>query len=146
MVAFKACIGHGNVLDLLLAGLSRVRTSTAASTGRPDAFDDPTDVRLGGRPSADGEAVGRRDRRTEGADLPPTAGRGGRPPAAGAVLQGRPMGADSCPVCRRPSAIAVHLRRPPPQSIWGRPPVPSALYDSNFSFLHYVFTSLIAVT
>jgi hypothetical protein len=36
--------------------------------------------------------------------------------------------------------------RPPPPSIWGRPPAPSALYDSNFSFLYYVFVSLIAVT
>jgi hypothetical protein len=37
-------------------GLSRVRMSTAVSAGRPNASDDPTDVRL-----ADGEAVGRRD-------------------------------------------------------------------------------------
>jgi hypothetical protein len=36
--------------------------------------------------------------------------------------------------------------RPPPPSIWGHPLAPSALYDSNFSFLHYVFVSLIAVT
>jgi hypothetical protein len=85
----------------------------AASGGRPDASDDPTDVRLGGRP-----------------------------PAAGAVLQGRPTEADGCPVRRGPSAIAVH-RKP---SIWDRPPAPSALYDSNFSFLHYVFAFLIAVT
>jgi hypothetical protein len=39
--------------------LSRVRTSTAASGGRPDMSDDPMDVRLGGRLPADGEAVGR---------------------------------------------------------------------------------------
>jgi hypothetical protein len=49
--------------------------------------------------------------------------------------RGRPTEADGCPVRRGPSAIAVH-REP---SIWGRPPAPSALYDSNFSFLHYVF-------
>jgi hypothetical protein len=40
----------------------------------------------------------------------------------------------------------VRNRRPPLPSIWGRLPVPSALYDSNFSFLDYVFASLIAVT
>jgi hypothetical protein len=74
--------------------------------------------------------------------------RGGRPPSdcrkgwPSVGRQGRRTEADGCPVRRRPSAIAV--RRKP--SIWGRPPVPSALYDSNFSFLHYVFASLIAVT
>jgi hypothetical protein len=47
-----------------------------------------------------------------GADRPPTAGRGGRPPATGAVLQGRPAEVDDCPARRRPSAIAVRLRRP----------------------------------
>jgi hypothetical protein len=61
---------------------------------------------------ADGEAVGRCNRRTEGADRLLTAGRGGRPPAAGAILQGRPTEADGCPVrLRRPSG-AVRLRRP----------------------------------
>jgi hypothetical protein len=75
---------------------------------------------------ADGEAIGR-DRRTEG----PTAH---RPPEGVAVPQGRPTETDGCPVRRRPSTFAV------------RPPAPSALYDGNFFFLDYVFTSLIAVT
>jgi hypothetical protein len=76
----------------------------------------------------------------------------GRPPwRPSAGGRGRPTEADGCPVRRGPSAITVHRKpstgsRPPPLSIWGRPPAPSALYDSNFSFLHYVFVSLIAVT
>jgi hypothetical protein len=36
----------------------------AASAGGPDASDDPMDVRIGGHPPS----VGRRNRRTEGAD------------------------------------------------------------------------------
>jgi hypothetical protein len=67
----------------------------------------------------------------------------------------RPPGPSSKAVRRRrttaPSAggrpqLLSTGSRPPPPSIWGRPPAPSALYDSNFSFLHYVFASLIAVT
>jgi hypothetical protein len=124
-------------------GLSRVRTSTAA-------FDDPTDVRLGGRPSVDGEAVGR----------PPAAAIDGRRgPTALRLPEGvavrRPPGPSSKAVRQRrtaaPSAggrpqLPSTGSRPPPPSIWGRPPTPSTLYDSNFSFLHYVFASLIAVT
>jgi hypothetical protein len=75
-------------------GLSRVRTSMPTSGGRPDASDDPTDVRLGGRPPADVLRPWR-----------------GRPPAAGAILQGRPTEADGCPVRWGPSAIAVHRKR-----------------------------------
>jgi hypothetical protein len=54
-----------------------------------------------------------------------------------------------------PSSKAVRRRRTAAPSAGGRPqlpftgsrpPAPSALYDSNFSFLHYVFVSLIAVT
>jgi hypothetical protein len=89
---------------LAFPGLSRVRTSTAASGGRPDASDDPTDVRRRtARPSS--EAVRRR--------------RMAAPFAGG-----------------RPQLPSTGSRLPPP----------SALYDSNFSFLHYVFVSLIVVT
>jgi hypothetical protein len=99
------------------AGLSRVRTSTAASGGRPDASDDPTDVRLGGRS-----------------------------PAARAVLQGRRRRRTAAPSAGGRPQLPSTGSRPPPPFIWGRPPAPSALYDSNFSFLYYVFVSLIAVT
>ena len=50
--------------------------------------------------------------------------------------------ADVGAVCRRPSSGSS----PPLLSIWGRSPAPSALYDSYFSFLDYVFASLFAVT
>jgi hypothetical protein len=93
------------------------------------------------RPPADGKAVGRRG---------PTAL---RLPEGVAVR--RPPGPSSKAVRRRwtaspfaggrPQLPSTRSRSPPP-SIWGRPPTPSALYDSNFSFLHYVFASLIAVT
>jgi hypothetical protein len=56
--------------------------------------------------------------------------------------RGRPTEADGCPVLRRPSVIAVHQKPSASAVHLG----PSALYDSNFSFLHYVFASLIAVT
>jgi hypothetical protein len=67
----------------------------------------------------------------------------------------RPPGPSSKAVRRRRTAALSAGGRPqlpstgshpPPPSIRGRPPTPSALYDSNFSFLHYVFVSLIAVT
>jgi hypothetical protein len=100
------------------SGLSCVRTSTSASARRPP-----------GGQRGRRLFVGRRDRRTEG----PTTGRGGRPADAGAILQGRPMEADDCPIRRRPSTIAVRQKS-------------SALYDGNFPFLDYVFAFLIAVT
>jgi hypothetical protein len=110
-------------------------------SGRPDASEDPTNVRLGGRPPADGKAVGRRG---------PTALRlpkemaVRRPPglSSKAVQQRRTAAPSAGGRPQSPSAGS----RPPPPSIWGRPPTPSALYDSNFSFLHYVFASLITLT
>jgi hypothetical protein len=94
-------------------GLSRVRTSTAASTRRPDASDDPTDVRL-----ADGKAVGHLSAAATDGRRGPTAlrlpkgvaGRRGRPP--------RPSdGGGRLPRPQLPSTGS----RPPPPSIWGRP-------------------------
>jgi hypothetical protein len=129
------------LLTATTAGLSRFRTSTSTSAGRPDAFDDPMDVRLGGRLPADSEAI----------SCPLAATTGGR---SGKTTLRLPKGV-AVRQPPRPSSKAVRWRRtaapsagsrPPPLSIWGRPPTPSALYDSNFSFLHYVFASLIAVT
>jgi hypothetical protein len=107
-------------------GLSRVQTSTATSAGRPDASDDPTDVRLGGRPPS-----GRRGRRpprpTNGGGRPPSdcrkgwpsAGRRGRPPRPSDGGGRLPRPPEAVRNCRPPEAVrlrrpsgAVHLRRP----------------------------------
>ena len=78
---------------------------------------------------ADNKAIGRCDRQTEEANRPLATERGGRPANARAIFQGCPIEA----VYNLPS-------------IWGRLPALSVFYNSNFSFLHYVFASLIVVT
>jgi hypothetical protein len=87
----EATTAFNPVLPSLLESatwLSRVQTSTAASGGRPDASDDPTDVRRRtARPSDGGGRLPR----------PPGAVRNCRPPEAVRL--------------RRPSG-AVRLRRP----------------------------------